>query len=94
MKEDPCRCYASEARDDWEDDSREKRFPMKLPHRFHDEELPSDREDRESRMFEAMERRLEHGDILHDEARDRLCVPDDPSPEEIAAEERWRKEDE
>lgn len=23
MREDPCRCPASEARDDWEDDSRE-----------------------------------------------------------------------
>ena len=44
-----------------------------------------DPEDDTCEKTDRYERLLEMADYLRDEARDRLCVPDEPSPEEIAA---------
>lgn len=61
--------------------------------RWNMEDTPESDSERYRAKTAAMERAIDHADFLHDEARDRVCVPDEPSPEQLAAEERWRKED-
>jgi hypothetical protein len=62
--------------------------------RWNMQDTPESDEERECIKTAAMARAIDRADFLRDEARDRLCVPDEPSPEDLAAEERWRKEDE
>lgn len=44
-----------------------------------------DPEDNTCEKTDRYERLIDMADYLRDEARDRMCVPDEPSPEEIAA---------